>query len=208
MIMSRRLLEIAFLLLPAALPGALLAQTDPVPDRIEEDWQVVVAAPTADGPHISTSMTPGGGDTAPAAIFSRNYRDQPNFRAGELQVKVLSGSQVGDSTASRSQSLATENETISWTQRLGASDGGLTYTIRSGHSTTWGDFGTDDDALSVSVPGFSVAAYKPDDSIAKSGVSFQANRVTSMTLLQVRYYQGGNLLRTDDTARPLILLPQ
>ena len=49
-----------------------------------------------------------------------------------------------------------------------------------------------------------LSSYKPDYSAAKSGVSWESNRVQSMTLLRVRYYNGDTLLKTDSTQRKVI----
>ena len=70
-----------------------------------------------------------------------------------------------------------------------------------------GAFGASDDQLTVSTSTSltSLAGYSPAASVAKSGVGFQSNRVTSLTLLRVRYYQGNTLLSTDETPRPVTL---
>ena len=47
--------------------------------------------------------------------------------------------------------------------------------------------------------------YSPDVSATKSGVSWESNFVTSMTLVQVRYYSNGLLVATDSVARPVAL---
>jgi hypothetical protein len=41
--------------------------------------------------------------------------------------------------------------------------------------------------------------------VAQSGVGWQSNRVTEMTLVQVRYYRGGQLISTDNGPRSVPL---
>ena len=57
----------------------------------------------------------------------------------------------------------------------------------SGQSTTWGSFGQDNLCVAFPAPVNALANYNPDVSAAKSGVSWESNFVTSMTLVQVRY---------------------
>jgi hypothetical protein len=194
----------------AVVGGTAFTQaTGPAPDRIEEDWQLVVANPDPDldGPQSSTSMQPGGDDSSPVVVFSLNYQDYPAYQPGGLQIKAWNNDQVL-TTASQGQGVCeTSNETITWTQRMTLSGGSLSYKIVSGQSTTWGQFGQGDNDLSVSAASSvaSLSGYSPDTSVAKSGVSFQSNRVTSMTLSQVRYYQGNTLLSTDTNPRSVNL---
>ena len=89
------------------------------------------------------------------------------------------------------------------------SGGNLNYNVVNGQSTTWGNFGEGQSTLGVSIPSTisDLSSYKPDYSVSKSGVSWQANRVISMTLLKVRYYSGGLLISTDSTPRNVDLNP-
>jgi hypothetical protein len=50
-----------------------------------------------------------------------------------------------------------------------------------------------------------LGGYNPADSVSLSAAGWQANRVTSMTLLKVRYYKEGVLIATDDTPRSVSL---
>ena len=85
--------------------------------------------------------------------------------------------------------------------------GKITYDIENGQSTTWGQFGQGDGNLSVSfnTTRNDLDRYSPETSAVKSGVSWQSNLVTSMTLVRVRYYSGGQLIATDTTPRSMTL---
>jgi hypothetical protein len=104
--------------------------------------------------------------------------------------------------------LATNNESITWTQRMSLNGGNVSYQVVSGQSTTWGQFGQGDEKLAVTFnsPVSSLSNYSPDSSVARTSVSFESNRVTSMNLVRVRYYQGGTLLSTDSTSRSVALI--
>jgi hypothetical protein len=187
-----------------------LAQT-PLPDRVEEDWALVIDTPdtTANGPQITTTMSAFGDNTAgPYPAFDMNYREYPSYGPGGMQVQVWSGeSLVGLSTKGRSQ-LNTPGETITWTQAMSIDGSGtVTYSIKSGVSTTWGAFGQGNalNSVSFSTSLTSLAAYSPGVSIANSGATWQSNHVMSLAVVQVRYYSNGSLILTDTTRRDVAL---
>jgi hypothetical protein len=190
----------------------------PAPDQIEEDWQVVVANPdpVAVGPQITTCACPNSDPAAAFVTFYLNYQDYPGWSPGGLQVKAYgpapnasTNPPVLDSSSQGSGVCETQGETITWTQRMSLAGGNLNYNVVNGQSATWGKFGQGEGTLGVSISSTlsDLGAYKPDYSVAKSGVSWQSNRVTSMTLVAVRYFSGGKLISTDSTPRPVDLTP-
>jgi len=198
-----------------ASSGLAQTGTTQVADHVEEDWQVVIAEPDPDstGPQITTCMSPVSGSSAFVA-FCLNYRDVTDWKPGGLQIKAYGepASSTQDrpliaSTTAHSESLETDDETISWTQRIRVSSGYMSYAVHNGSSTTWGSFGLEQGNLVVIVPTSAqdLGSYNPADSVALSAAGWQANRVASMKLLQVRYYQGSTLLSTDDTPRAVKL---
>ena len=186
-------------------------QGSTVPDRIEEDWQLVLGNPdtAANCPQLSTSMSPSGSDSVPVFLFKLNYRDRPHYAPGGLSAQVWQSKSFLSNSDQGTAQINTPQETITWTQKMTLAGGKLNYKVLSGMSTTWGAFGVNDTDLFVSTPSSLVdlSGYTPDKSVAMSGASFGPNRVTSMTLLQVRYYQGSTLLSTDTTARQVNLTP-
>jgi hypothetical protein len=212
--MRERAMKAVIFLATITLAGPIgLGQTSSNPiDQVEEDWVLVIGSPSTDedGPQITTCMSPVSDGSTPFAAFDLNYCDYPSFAAGGLQVKAYSGAD-GDVLSEANQGtdlLATPNETIAWTQRLSvAGNNSLTYTIVNGQSTTWGAFGQAQGLgpLSFTAPVTSLASYSPATSVANSGVGWQSNRVTSMTLVRVRYYSGGRLISTDTTSRSVDL---
>jgi len=180
------------------------------PDQVEEDWQVVIASPSAVevGPQLTTCMSPATDNSTPFFAFNLNYRDAQAFKPGGLQATVYSSGSVLDSSSQGDALCQTSNETIAWTQRMSISSSGrVTCTVVNGQSTTWGQFG---DAQGLNPVGFdtaltSLGSYSPTTSVAKSGAGWQSDRVTSMTLLRVRYYRDGVLISTDNTSRSVTL---
>lgn len=191
-------------------PVRARAQLSVAPDQIEEDWQIIVGVPDpiGAGPQMSTSMSPVTDGSAPFFVFDLNYRDSPTFQAGGMQVQVWSGDDMLSSATKGTTQCSTANETITWTQRMKLSSGTINFAIDSGRSTTWGRFGQ---GQQLNVGGSftttltSLELYSPSTSITNSGVGWERNRVSSMTLVEVRYYAGGKLLLSDKTPRSIDL---
>jgi hypothetical protein len=189
------------------------AHASPPPDQIEEDWQVVIGTPdpVGAGPQISTYMSPVADGSTPFFVFDMNYCDNPSFSPGGLQVQAWSGDNLLRSAAKGTAQCSTANETITWTQRMTVSSGTISFAINSGESTTWKKFGQgkqlDLGTSSFTTSLTSLSTYSPATSVANSGVGWEANRVTSMKLLEVRYYAGGMIIKelTDKTQRPVNL---
>jgi hypothetical protein len=193
-----------------ASAGAARAQLSVPPDQIEEDWQLVIANPdpVGAGPQLSTSMSPVADGSTPFFVFDMNYRDSPSFSPGGMQVQVWSGETMLSSATQGSAQCNTVGETITWTQRIKISSGVVSFAVDSGRSTTWGKFGQGQQLNiggSFTTSLASLSQYTPATSTSNSGVGWQRNRVSSMTLVQVRYYAGGKLLQTDKTSRPIDL---
>jgi hypothetical protein len=188
------------------------AQTSTPPDQIQEDWQVVIGVPDPSnaGPQISTYLSPVSDGSTPFFIFDLNYQDSPTFTAGGMQVQVWSGDTLVSGATKGTAQLSTTNETITWTSVMSISSttGTVSFGINSGRSTTWGKFGQGQQLNingSFTTSLTSLSNYSPATSVANAGVGWESNRVTSMTLLRVRYYAGGKLLSTDNTARSVSL---
>jgi hypothetical protein len=114
---------------------------------------------------------------------------------------------TGSATKGTAQ-CSTTGETITWTQSMSLSSGTISFSINSGKSTTWGKFGQGQQlnlGNSFTTNLNSLSLYSPATTVANSGVGWEPNCVTSMTLLQVRYYAGGKLLATDKTVRTISL---
>lgn len=172
---------------------------------VEEDWQLIIATPSAasGAPQAGTYMNPAGVSSTHFVFFELNYRDQPSFQGGGLEVVAWGDSSHPDDYASQNSALCqTNNEIITWTQRMVLPGTGGNYQIVGGKSITWGNFG-DGSNLAVSFPTSttSFSGYSPAISLADSGVSFAGNIVTSMTFIQVRYCEGPSLISVDTNLR-------
>ena len=88
---------------------------------------------------------------------------------------------------------------MTWTQRLELEGSRLRFSVVNGRSSTWGSFGQGQSAhLSVATTLTDLNGYQPNVSAANSGVTFAANRVSSLVLKAVRGYSDtGDLLARD-----------
>lgn len=168
---------------PAALAGVV---------RVEEDWELVVAAPDpdSDAPQITCTISPTGQIASIHAAFDLNQRSLPDFQAGGLQLQVWDGeTPVCAKTAPSGALMATPGEVVRWTQTMQLSESGLVFEITNGDSTTWGSFGGQG-YLKAILPTqlSSLDGYNPSVSVENSGVGYAGNRVQLLVLKRVRYY--------------------
>jgi len=207
---SRRLLTLA-LVGALALFVAPLSRTTadihlPVV-KVEEHWTLLINDPDPDisSPQISTQMARS--PWAPRFCnFHLNSCDVPSFAQGGLQLQVWRDStNLAVVTSSNRATMTTSNELVEWTQYLKLTGASLTFGISSASSQTWGDFS----GVQVQIPGGSLLLdeYSADYSQQNSGVTFGANRVSSLVLVwsKVTYADGSYTL--DSTPRVVFSAP-
>ena len=177
-------------------------------DRVVEDWEVVIDWPdlVAEGPQITTTMSPSGDIAALSMALNLNYRSIPKYQAGGLEVVAYRDERVLGSSTQHEARLRYWWEPIRWSQSMRLTGGEVLYEIIDGTSASWGKFGQGSGAnlgLRVASGGATLAAYRPEFSIEHSGVGWQENRVRSMRLVRVRYYLGDQLVAVDQTVREI-----
>ena len=94
-------------------------------------------------------------------------------------------------------SASTTAETITWTQALYTDGATLSFEVFNGRSTTWGAFDRDMRIDSyASLP--DLDSYSPATTVQNSCVTYGLNRVDSMQITQVRYFDSsGSLVAVD-----------
>jgi hypothetical protein len=170
--------------------------------RVEEDWSLLVSQPNKDSasPQVSTQMARSPYSSR-FCNFHLNSTDVPAFALGGFQLQVWKGStNLPYMNSSTSPILSTDNELITWTQYLKQnSNVKLTFGISAASSQTFGDFS----GVSIDIPSGSTSLdnYSPDYSLANSGVTYGANRVTSLVIVQVRKIYSDGSVVSDSTPR-------
>ena len=173
--------------------------------RIEEDWELVVSNPDPANfaPQVTATMSPLGDLSGFYGVFDLNLRNLPVYEAGGMQLQVWNGdAPVVTKKSNVGTLLNTANETVTWTAVMAVSHGQLQFAIVNGQSVTWGGFGSGG-SLTVDVDNAltNLHQYNPQVSVDNSGIGFSANRVTSLTLKQVRAYSAAGLAGQDNTPR-------
>jgi hypothetical protein len=186
------------------LPAAVAMGDAPTVMRVEEDWELVLAAPSTikTAPQLETVSSPVGHLSSIFARVTWNYREQPEFLAGGMQLQAWNGDTYLAKTNFGSDDLSTVSETVTWTQSIKTDGYLLTLKVSNGQSTTWGSFGGSLLTLQGIVYLPNLNGYSTDVSVANSGITFGANRVEMLRIKEVRRYDGaGDLLSTDSTSR-------
>jgi hypothetical protein len=172
---------------------------------VEEDWELVVETPDSNlnGPQVTCSIAPQAADDSLYAAFELNHRTLPEFERGGMQLQVWSGEyNLANNPYPQNQLLSTAGETVTWTMSMRLNGENITFEVKNGHSTTWGNFGGQGYLRSSqSCDSDNLDGYSADDSIDNSGVGYASNRVRSLTLKRVRYYLSNGDVITDDAPR-------
>jgi hypothetical protein len=171
--------------------------------RIEEDWEIVLTDPVDDlqVPQFHTVMSPYAGQDSTYFQVSWNYRDEPDFQAGGLQLQVWSGEDHYASRDVDAGGLSSSAETVSWTQSLALDSNHLTFAVSNGHSSSWGDFGGESMTVRLNRAMHSLDNYSTDISAAGSWVTYGTNRVVRLQISAVRIYDENGLLSQSNSPR-------
>jgi hypothetical protein len=185
----RTLLPLAALALAAWWTGPAYA-IDIV--AIEEHWELVVGEPDAgsSGPQVCMVMSPSSDLNSDHFLFTINHHSVPDYIPGGLQVQHWCGEDVVDSKVGPQEGLLKySNEVVTWVQRTEIGGGTLVFEIQSGQSQSWGGFGgLGNLRFSIATPLTNLNGYRPATSLNSSGVSFAGNRVQSLTLTKLRWF--------------------
>jgi len=173
--------------------------------RVDQDWEAVLIEPGPDtcAPQFHTVMSPFDSLEALALQADWNFREDPEFIPGGLQLLAFAGEDVVAARSLREDPLSTVAETITWTQRMATTGSWLRFEI-VGNSTSWGAFGGSDTRLWGTTGVANLNAYRTDLSVGKSWVSYGANRVQLLRIREVRFYDGNNNLLSRDTTSHVV----
>ncbi len=175
--------------------------------RVEEDWVLVLNAPDTDldAPQFHTMMSPFGHVDSYFAQVTWNYQEDPEFVSGGLQLQSWNGDDLVRRRSIDREQLSTEAEIITWTQTLETDGSVLSFSIVNGQSSTWGEFGRDM-TIGQDVSLANLNDYNTDVTVENSWITYGANRVTGMAILEVRRYGESGLISVDSQPRIVFYL--
>jgi hypothetical protein len=136
--------------------------------------------------------------------FKINHKSGAQFVAGGLTMQLWNDETwVSTKRSDTSTVMSTAAETVRWTQSMKVNGGNLTFEIKDGTSSTWGEFGDGSEKYRSSSPweGTHLNGYTPDSSVNLSGIGFASNRVHSLILKRVRVYAPSGAVYEDATPR-------
>jgi hypothetical protein len=167
--------------------------------RVEEDWELVLNEPDFDinCPQFHTVMSPFGNLGNFYAQVTWNYREQPGYTSGGVQMQGWSGENLLLTKSFRSDEMSTVAETVNWTQTLETNGEWLKFRIENGVSTTWGDFGGDVMTIADAANLDNLNGYSSSVSTGNSWITYGSNRVNLLVLREVRRYGASGLLSVD-----------
>jgi hypothetical protein len=173
--------------------------------KIEEDWELVLNQPEADNaaPQVTIVNSPVDHVDGVYATLELNHGSLPEFSPGGLQLQVWSGEDWLTVRDHADSTLHETDEVVAWTQKMWLQSGKVNFKVDNGTSSSWGSFGGNDNIkLSLSTSLSDLNGYSPDVSKSNSGIGYGAQRVQSLVLKRVRYYDAsGQLLLEDTTPR-------
>lgn len=186
--------------------------------RVEEDWELVLGAPDGNscGPQITTTMSPTSNLDGTFFTMEINHKSAPYWSPGGISIHHWCCDwRMGSFDRNDRSVMTTTNETVTWTQALyvdspgddDEDDGGLTFKIFGGVSTTWGPFGYSNYVkLSQSWTPNHINGYTPAVSVGSSGVPYAGNRVQSLKIKCIRLFLSDGEVLEDNTVRVVHLL--
>jgi hypothetical protein len=183
------------------IAASAAAQSASSVTRIEEDWEmdVVFAKDDLGAPQIATLMSPDSSNSA-YFTFEINCTTLPEPQDGGLQVHAWVGDESYDfKNPPTDNTLDRSREIITWTQVMELQDGMLVFSIKNFRSRSLGNY-LDDSLLEVAMPSSmeNLSSYQVEHSVDEAGVPYAMNRVNSMVLRSVRYYNGGSQIGSSD----------
>lgn len=197
-----QLVVLACAVVSMSASGLAQGQTPPGTDEVQEDWVLVIQAtsPEETAPQIANVISPVGNIEAEYGVLELNHTTQPDYQNGGIQLQRWNGSFLCDYRPTTSHDrLQTANETISYTMTMKVANGNLNFGVQDGKSQTWGTFGGNGSQWRSQTESAYVDLSQYDRKVSTdhTRVCFASNLVSTFTQTQVRYYQAGQLLKTD-----------
>jgi len=189
-----------------ALPVPCAAQQATI-IKIEEDWQMVVHQPdpATNSPQVTFFVSPSVETESTYFQLQLNYAADDFYDEGGFHVAAVDQGGIIDEARSHTRAtLSTDGDTISWTSVMASLNGKLLFAVKDGNSTQWGAFGGPEYLVRIpGTPHVDLANYHHSQSLNSVDVGFGGNRVSCITLKQVRlFYSDGHVSTVDVNSQP------
>lgn len=169
--------------------------------KVEEDWELDVAAPDpeANVPQVVCVFGPEDPNTGRHAVFEINHATAPDFSAGGMQLQAWSGdTRLWYCNHPNEREFDAAVDHVKFTAVTELIGDRLYLDIDYGYSANWGHFG-----YNGYLRGYLPTSrnhlndYDPGHSIAHSRIAYGKHRVNRFVRTEVRYYTAEGLHRTE-----------
>lgn len=189
----------------AGSPACLAA--DSTIYKIEEDWEMVLNDPDPANysPQVTFFASPSANLDDVYFQLQMNYAADAGFSGGGFHVAAVQSDVIRDEARSDTRRiLATDGDHIRWTSVMAVIHNKALFAVKDGLGTEWGTFGGPDYLVKmVQSPVPDLSEYHPQQSLDSVDIGFGANRVQSITLLQVRvFYTDGRTVTVPVNRQP------
>lgn len=160
--------------------------------KIEEDWTLAVHEPDSanHSPQVNLFVSPRDTDGTKYFQLQLNHAADDTFSGGGFQLVAIERETVVEAVRSDSRTaIFASSDRVVWTQRMEVCNGQYSFSIVSGTSGAWGNFGGSKYSVRLPAdPSLTLDRYNPRQSFEAADISFGRNRVASLTLHRVRLY--------------------
>ncbi|WP_372721502.1 hypothetical protein [Novipirellula sp.] len=190
----------------AVAPAADCSAEDVAIFKIEEDWEMVLNEPDPinHSPQVTFFTTPTD-DPSRYFQLQLNHAVDAQFSGGGFHVAAVENDHILDEARSETRvALSSDGDHVRWTSILATVEDQTLFAIKNGHASQWGDFGGPDFLVRMnSDASLGLSQYHPQKSLDAVDIGFGANRVASITLLEVRvFYVDGTVVPVPVNRQP------
>lgn len=170
--------------------------------KVEEDWEVHVAAPDpeANVPQIVCVFGPQDPATGRHAVFEINHSTAPNFTAGGMQLQAWDGeNMLWYRNHPNNREFDAAVDYVKFTAVTELISDRLYLDIDYGDSANWGSFGHQGYLLGwLPTTRDHLNDYNAGYSVTHSRIAYGKHRVNRFVRKEVRYYTQDGLYQTDE----------
>jgi hypothetical protein len=175
--------------------------------KVEEVWEMVIQDPDPanQSPQVTFFTSPSVNIDDTYFQLQLNYAADEGFSPGGFHVAAVQGEEMVDEARSDTRrTLATDGDHIRWTSVMAVIQNKLLFAVKDGQSDEWGSFGGPDYLVKITPsPVADLSTYHPQQSLDAVDIGFGANRVASITLIEVRcFYTDGRTLTVPVNRQP------
>jgi hypothetical protein len=176
--------------------------------KIEEVWELVILEPDPanHSPQVTFFTSPSVNIDDSYFQLQMNYAADVDYSPGGFHVAAVhQGRGIVDEARSETRrTLTTDGDHIRWTNVMAVIQNKLMFAVKDGHGSEWGSFGGPEYLVKiVNSPVNDLNEYHPQQSLDSVDIGFGANRVSSITLVEVRcFYSDGRVVTVPVNQQP------